>query len=53
MLKSQRELDIQLGCSWQVVVGEVFSFSVDYEQVDDPTFSLYVEITTRIIKIQT
>ena len=32
-LKSQRELDLQLGCSWQVVVGEVYSFSVDYEQV--------------------
>ena len=29
----QRELDIGLGCSWHVVVGEAFSFSVDFEQV--------------------
>ena len=35
--QSQRELDIRLGCSWQVVVGEVYSFSVDYEQVDNST----------------
>ena len=33
MLKPQRELDIRLGCSWQVVVGEMYSFSVDFEQV--------------------
>ena len=29
----QRELDIGLGCSWHVVVGEAFSFSVDFEKV--------------------
>ena len=29
----QRELDIGLGCSWHVVVGEAFSFSFDFEKV--------------------
>ena len=42
MLKTQRELDIRLGCSWQVVVGEMYSFSIDFEQVDHLSSPPYI-----------
>ena len=47
MRKPQRELDIRLGCSWHVVVGEGYSFSIDHEQVDNlTTFLCWDFITT-------
>ena len=30
--KIKRDLDRTFGCPWQVIAGEAFSFSIDYEQ---------------------
>ena len=29
----KQELDLMLGCSWQVVVGSAFSLSVEYQDL--------------------